>query len=83
MQMEIELLTVKHLCDRYNVQPITIRRWIASGQFPAPLRIGPRKVFWPAAVIAEHERTVREVAAKKAADNLQILVPQSGETAKV
>ena len=30
MQMQIELLTVKHLCDRYSVQPITIRRWIAS-----------------------------------------------------
>lgn len=53
--MQIELLTVKTLCDRYDVQPITIRRWIARGLFPAPLRVGRRKIFWPADVVAEFE----------------------------
>lgn len=54
--------TVKALCERYGVRPMTIRRWIAAGIFPAPLRIGRRKVYWPVQVIRQHEAAAAEAA---------------------
>ena len=62
-QVAIEFYTVKALCERYGVQPVTLRRWIAIGQFPPPLRIGRRKVLWPVALVQEHERRLQSAAA--------------------
>lgn len=61
-QVVVEFFSVKSLCERYNVQPITIRRWIAAGRFPQPLRIGRRKVLWPVALIQEFERRQMQAA---------------------
>ena len=66
--MLTELFTVKQLCERYGVHPITIRRWIADGSFPQPLRIGRRRVSWPVQVVIEHEQ---QLLAKVGTENIQ------------
>jgi predicted DNA-binding transcriptional regulator AlpA len=35
----------------------SIRRWWRTGQFPAPLRIGPNRIGWQRGVIREWVRT--------------------------
>lgn len=46
----------------------TLYRRIEAGQFPKPLRDGPRCVYWPAAVVArELDGNVRSNRAEEAA----------------
>lgn len=40
------LLSVKDICDLLKTTAPTIWRWRKAGIFPAPLRVGPRRVFW-------------------------------------
>ena len=64
MKTEAKFFTVKGLCSRYGVVPITIRRWIVAGVFPPPMRIGRRRCYWPVETILEHERRAMEQARK-------------------
>ena len=36
-----KLLTRTDLCQRYGVCSETITRWVRSGEFPKPVRLGP------------------------------------------
>lgn len=36
-----KLLTRNDLCQRYGVGKDTITRWVRSGGFPKPVRLGP------------------------------------------
>ena len=60
---QIEFWTIGELAKRYRCTPISIRRWVAKGEFPAPLRFGRRKILWPAAIVAAHEARVTATAA--------------------
>lgn len=64
--MQVEFFTIGGLCERYTIARITLRRWVAQGRFPQPLRIGPRKALWPAAVVLEHERQILAAAEPEA-----------------
>lgn len=72
--MSTDFCTIGELTERFGCTPITLRRWIAKGIFPPPVRLG-RKVFWLRENIAKFEQFAAEVAAKKAANDLQFLVP--------
>jgi predicted DNA-binding transcriptional regulator AlpA len=78
--MQIDFFTIKALCQRYGCTPITIRRWIAQGLFPAPLRIGRRKVFWPVDVIRAHEAQAMTAANRKPTPTVETLVPDGATT---
>lgn len=46
----------REICARYDVTPVTVRRWIAAGKFPAPLRILNRQYFSITDVLAWEAR---------------------------
>ncbi len=75
--MQTDLLTIKDVTQRYRCTPITVRRWIAAGVFPPPLRIGRRKVLWLRADIEKFERFAADVATRKSAP-LHQLIPDPG-----
>jgi prophage regulatory protein len=39
-------LTVSQVADRYGVSTDSIWRWKRSGDFPAPVRVGPNCTRW-------------------------------------
>jgi len=43
-QLTFERLPV--VCKRVGVTKSTLYRWVDSGQFPAPIKIGERAVAW-------------------------------------
>ena len=45
--MTERLLTRAEVEKRCGVTCSTVYRWMRSGQFPEPLKIGPRAVRWP------------------------------------
>lgn len=55
MRIDLPFFTIHTLAERYGVRAITIRRWIAAGQFPQPVRFGPRKALWPIPLIEAFE----------------------------
>lgn len=38
--------TRKQLLDRYGIGNTTLYRWLEAGQFPKPIRYGPRCIRW-------------------------------------
>ena len=42
----MKLLRMAQVCELVGVSRATIYRWIASGSFPVPLKIGPAAVRW-------------------------------------
>lgn len=43
----VGLLTEREVRARYaRVSHSTLWRWCATGVFPAPVRVGPRRTFW-------------------------------------
>ena len=40
-------LTDRDIARRLGISRSTVWRWVASGNLPKPMRIGPRKVRWP------------------------------------
>jgi predicted DNA-binding transcriptional regulator AlpA len=56
MRIELPFFTIQQLAERYGVHAISIRRWVAAGLFPQPVRFGPRKALWPTAVVEDFER---------------------------
>lgn len=47
-------LKFPEVCERYRVTPMTLRRWVNAGEFPAPVRIRNRSYF-DANAIADFE----------------------------
>ena len=45
------LYVLRTLCRATGVSRSTIWRWVKSGEFPAPIQLGPRAVAWPASEI--------------------------------
>jgi predicted DNA-binding transcriptional regulator AlpA len=42
------LLTAREVAEQFGVVPKTVWRWVERGDFPAPLRLSPRKHLWNA-----------------------------------
>ena len=40
------LLRMKDVTDLLSVSRRTVERWVQSGEFPAPLRLGGRSIGW-------------------------------------
>jgi len=38
--------TVKQISQRYSVSPATIWRWVSTGAFPKPHKLGPATTRW-------------------------------------
>lgn len=52
MQSDQSLYTVQNVCDIFKCGQSTIWRWVASGTFPKPLKIGGTS-RWTHAAVAE------------------------------
>jgi excisionase family DNA binding protein len=51
--------SVKEVCTRLGVSDETLRRWVRSGLFPPPVRIGRRVLFAEDALVRfETEQTL-------------------------
>lgn len=53
MKPEVKILRTAAVCRETGVSRSTIWRWVKSGDFPAPIQLGPRAVAWPASEIAD------------------------------
>ena len=42
----MQIVRSRELCRRLAVSRMTVWRWSQSGEFPAPLRLGPRLIGW-------------------------------------
>jgi predicted DNA-binding transcriptional regulator AlpA len=47
---------------RYDICELTLRRWIARGKFPAPMRLGGREIRWKISDVEAFEETRKGVA---------------------
>jgi len=50
---EEHLLGIQQVLQRVPVSRSTIYDWIARGLFPAPFKIGPRRVAWTPRMVSE------------------------------
>lgn len=49
------LIRARAAAERFGVHPVTLRRWSARGDFPQPVRLGPRgDRFYKVSDIAHH-----------------------------
>ena len=48
-----QILRLRHVLQRVPVSKATLYRWIAEGEFPAPVRLGGNCVGWKRSVINE------------------------------
>lgn len=49
------LIRARAAAERLGVHPVTLRRWSARGDFPQPVRLGPRgDRFYNVSDIAHH-----------------------------
>jgi prophage regulatory protein len=56
------ILNFREVTALTSISAPTLRRWIAADRFPAPLRLGKRRIGWPEITIARwlrEQRTVR------------------------
>ena len=61
-----QLVRLADLCEMFSVSPRTIARWLASGDFPKPVRIGLRYKRWNVAeILAFIERLRAETKAEE------------------
>jgi prophage regulatory protein len=44
--MQLEVYRLERVCTIVGATPSTIWRWIRSGEFPPPIRIGKNMVGW-------------------------------------
>lgn len=49
--METRLLSPKAVCQRISLSRTTLDRLVASGDFPKPVRITPRRLAYPAEAV--------------------------------
>lgn len=47
----VQIVRSKELCDRLCVSRMTIWRWAATGNFPAPIQLGPKVKGWDVAEV--------------------------------
>jgi len=40
------LIRKKHVLDKVNISSSSLWAWVASGRFPAPIKLGPRTTVW-------------------------------------
>ena len=62
---EIRLLTPKQVTERYSIPQSTLYRWIANGDFPKPIKIGPRRTAFDVKTIEEF------IEERRTTDNLE------------
>ncbi len=43
-QTQVELLTVRQLCDHWQVSRMTLNTWRKRGDFPPEIRLGDRSI---------------------------------------
>jgi prophage regulatory protein len=43
---DLEFVTARDVAELLCVSPRTVWRWAATGQLPAPVRVGPRCTRW-------------------------------------
>lgn len=53
---------IKQLTVRYCVSPATIWRWVKSGHFPQPVKLGPGTTRWQEADLEEFEGKLGKTA---------------------
>jgi len=46
-------LTQEQVCEIVRVNRITLWRWVRSGRFPQPVRLGVRRIFWLKPVVEQ------------------------------
>lgn len=49
------LLTKDDICERYGIHKKTLDDWRGRGEFPPPIKIGPRLVRWRLADVEAYE----------------------------
>jgi predicted DNA-binding transcriptional regulator AlpA len=54
MQNEVKLLKRKEVLARLGVCDSTLRRLVAKGEFPPPLKISQRRMAWRSDAIDQH-----------------------------
>lgn len=59
-----ELATAQGRAGHLPVSPATIWRWVAAGEFPAPVKLSGGVTAWPAEAIKAWERERAESAAR-------------------
>lgn len=60
--MELQVLRVRDVAKKMGISKATLYRWIDAGEFPKPLRLGPRSVGWWSDDVKEWLRTRPESA---------------------
>lgn len=65
-----EMLTTREVAALCGVTPPTIRAWVARGEFPQGVRLGPRRLVWEANVVNRWWAARSRDALAKAADDL-------------
>lgn len=45
-QSRLRILRLRQVCDACGLSPSTIRRRVAAGDFPSPIRLGGNAVGW-------------------------------------
>jgi len=58
------------IAAKYNVSERTIQRWVSSGQFPYPIRLGRKKLWLPEQVAEFMRRRGQEAQETQAARNM-------------
>ena len=57
-------MRVNEIAQRFNVNRVTVWRWVKSGVFPRPMKITYRHATWPMSVIEAWEQ--ERLAAREA-----------------
>lgn len=66
----VPIITPAELAQKLDVHPRTLRRWWERGELPEPLRIGPRRLAWPAPII--HDWLVARGLAEAAEETQEV-----------
>lgn len=53
MNSKIDLLSPREVQERLSIPQSTLYRWIAQGDFPKPIKIGPRRTAFKLSDIQE------------------------------
>lgn len=75
--MERQMLSVEEVAEVTGLRPRTIRRHVAAGNFPQPIRINKRVVKWNPERISAWVRR-RADAANKAQDQIERVLEEVG-----